>query len=173
MNFNFFKKQETVKSQETNPAEEIKNTTELENSQEEEISPERIEALQEFDNEFKEIVSLKEEDLKDSIENPEEKEDLKDKLSTLSKISEILKDHYPEIALAATGIASAIIALNFDVELDAVTMSAGKVTGAIATSVAAIAAVFSPLLYSWKKFNKEQDQSSEQIDNSSHEALAA
>ncbi len=178
MNFNFFKKQETVKPQETNPAEEIKNTTELENSQEEEISPERVEALKEYETEVKEIASLKESDLKDEIENPEERVALGEKLSLLQKISETVKDHAPELAIAAAGIGALAIALTQEGNLDlanSAVMSAEKVTSMIASSVTAFAAVFSGLLWNYKNFNKEQaaKENHSSIDNSSHEALAA
>jgi hypothetical protein len=176
MNFNFFKKHEAVSSQETNPTEEIKNTTEPETSPEEEISPERVEALTEYENTVKEIASLKESDLKDEIENPEERIALSEKLTLLQKISETVKDHAPELAIAAVGLGSLAIGLaqegNLDLANSAV-MSAEKITAMVASAVTAFSAVFSSILWSYKNYTKEQEvKDSFKIDNSSH-AIAA
>jgi hypothetical protein len=171
MNLNFFKNKE----QKTNsPVEEIKNTTEVEASQEEEISPERIEALKEFDKEAIEIASLKESDLKENIENPEEREALGDKLSTLAKIAETLKNHAPEIAIAATGLAA--IAFGFSHSTadmaDSAVMSTEKISVMIASSIGAVSAVFSTLLWNYKNFSKEENTQSHKMNNS-NEAIAA
>jgi len=176
MNFNFFKKAEAANN---NPIEEIKNTTEIEASPEEEISPERVEALKEYENEVKEIASLKESDLKDEIENPEERVALGEKLSLLQKISETLKDHAPELAIAAVGIGAFALALaqdphgNLDLANSAI-MSTEKVTSMIASSVTAFATVFSGLLWNYKNFNKEQAAKENNASiNNSNEAIAA
>jgi hypothetical protein len=158
-----------------NPTEEIKNTTEIETSPEEEISPERIETLKEYDKETLEITSLKKDDLKDSIENPEEREALGEKLSTLAKIAEILKDHAPEIAIAAVGLASLAFGLTHSTAemVDSAVMSADKISVMVASAVSAVAAVFSPLLWSYKNFNKKEAFQTQEINNNSHEAIAA
>jgi len=173
----FLGKKEDVKNpaeEIKNPAEEIKNTTEIEASQEEEISPERVEAVKEFDKEAVEINSLQQGNLKDSIENPEEREALGDKLSTLAKIAETLKDHAPEIAIAAAGLAALAFSLTHSTAemADSAIMSADKIAVTISSAVGAVAAVFSTLLWSYKKFSKGYDAKNQEM-GSSHEAIAA
>ena len=167
---NIFNKKEEAK----NPVEEIKNTSEIEASSEEEISPERIEALKEFDKEAIEIHSLKEGDLKEKIENPEEREALGDKLNTLSKIAEVLKDHAPEIAIAATGLAAIAFSLTHSTAemFESDVMSVDKIAVMISSAVGAASAVFSALLWDYKKFSKEYDAKKQEL-GSSHEAIAA
>lgn len=154
MNFNFFKKSEN-----TTPSIEVAtNDMELEATQEEEISPERIEALKELDNQILEIASLKESDLVEEISDPEKRESLGGKLTTLSKITDILKEYAPAIATTAVALGAVVFAIT-NMETDtanSAVMSAEKMGQMISSSVAAVAGVISGLLYTVPGFNKEQ-----------------
>jgi len=175
MNWNFLKKAPEVKPNEVSAIEEIKTNVELEDSKEHEISPERIEALKDLDNEIKEIASLKEEDLVESIETPEEKKDLSEKLSTLAKIAETLKTYGPEMATALVGIAALAYSIINSVDNPDAANSAiwaEQAPSAIASAVTAVSIVASSILYGYKSFLRKEETKNQTINNSS-EAMAA
>lgn len=172
MSLNIFKHKETKTD---SPVEEIKNTTEIEASPEEEVSPERIEALKDLENEIQEDLKLNEGNLVNSIEDVKNPEELTEKLTLLDNVAEIIKDHYPEIALAVVALSAAIFGFNHSTAEMAETaaMSMEKASVVLSSAITGFALVVSPLIWSYKNFNKKEASQTQEINNNSDEAIAA
>jgi len=164
--FNPFKKHEAGNN---NPVEEITNTNEVEASNEQEISPERIEALKGLDNEIQEIAGLTENDLKESISDPEEKKVLGEKVNTLAKIAETFKTHSPEIAAALVGLSALAYSL-INTTPDAANSAINQAPVVIADAITAVSMLLAGGLYSYKSFWKEKAQT-QTAENSADDSI--
>lgn len=140
--------------------DQIKQTTEVENSAETEISPERIEALKGLENEIQEIAKLGENDLVETIESPEKKEALANKLSLLAKVGDVLKEQWPAIATSVIALAGIAVSLDAGNDwaaqhgsqlADSAYMGVEKITSMIGGAVSAFGIVATGLLYTARK----------------------
>lgn len=161
MNFNIFKKKENSasESQELQKEESVIENEAAIEEKEDEMSPERIEALKELDEMTAEIASLKESDLVEDITDPEKRKELKDKVSTLSKIAEKIKAMAPEVVSAAVALGGVVLMLEGNgVDTEVVGHSTVNAPFALHSAMIVIGSITSGLLHSARK-NREAVQS--------------
>lgn len=154
MNFNIFKKKENSasESQELQKEESVIENEAAMEEQEDEMSPERIEALKELDEVTTEIASLKESDLVEDITDPEKRKELKDKVSTLSKIAEKIKAVAPEVVSAAVALGGLVLMLEGNgVDTEVVGHSTVNLPFALHSAMIVMGSITSGLLHAARK----------------------
>lgn len=157
MNFNFFKKKETVNPQASSSQEKFPDNETLNT-----INPEKDAAVQGLEKEIQDIASLSQSDLIENISDPEKREQLANKLELLAKVGETLKDYWPSIVTGLLALTSLVIAIRADNEggdlANSAVMSAQKLGSMIGSAVATLGGLISIGLASWKNTFKEYPQ---------------